>query len=79
MTIVFDVQSYSVYICIDSGRVTIQNNFRICTISDVIRSLKKSLLLETSFVIEVRRKHIVKVALKEAAKAKFDAKKLIKA
>ena len=54
------------------------NDFRICTVFDIIRSLKKSLMLEKGFVVEVSRKHIVKDALQEAAKAKFDAKKLVK-
>ena len=49
----------------------------IVTLADAIRVLARSVLNET-VVLEVRRSHIVKDALKEARKAKFCANKLAK-
>ena len=49
----------------------------IVTLADAIRVLARSVLNET-VVLEVRRSHVVKDALKEARKAKFCANKLAK-
>ena len=49
----------------------------IVTLADAIRILAKSVSDET-VVLEVRRSHVVKDALKEAQKAKFCASKLAK-
>ena len=47
------------------------------TLADAIRILARSVSNET-VVMEVKRSHIVKDALKEARKAKFSANKLAK-
>ena len=56
-------------------RLTSANH--IVTLADAIRVLARSVLNET-VIMEVRRSHIVKDALKEARKAKFSANKLAK-
>ena len=56
-------------------RLTSANH--IVTLADAISVLARSVLNET-VVMEVRRSHIVKDALKEAQKAKFSANKLAK-
>ena len=68
---------YLVNLCKDTFLHRLTSANHIVTLADAIRVLARSVLNET-VVMEVRRSHIVKDALKEARKAKFSANKLAK-